>query len=160
MHALWAYESRLRFICILAALIDPDVVRDRRSRQRMARRFRDAVITYGSATKDNVDAASKVRVEAVEKRPPHTTWALTVAGQPLSRLLLRACDEIGTAEFFQQHLSDVPAFSRLSAKDWERAYRVLMLAAGALLEGDSFRRTTSSRRVRIRTAPPRPARNS
>ncbi|MBL8741988.1 MAG: hypothetical protein JNK04_12865, partial [Myxococcales bacterium] len=92
--------------------------------------FRNAVVKHGSATDDNLAAAS-----AVFLRADRHEMSLRVGrtGPPLGRLLLDAHDVIGSADFFNEKLRQVAELADLSPEAWENAYRVLMLAVDALM---------------------------
>lgn len=133
MYGLWEYEKRLRLLRVLLTIADP-----RRSVEPDALRaldgaFRDAVVRHGSATDDNLRAASRVTVQVCsDEHTSELSLEIEPSGPSLGALLLGACDVLGTAEFFDKQLRTLPVFARLTAESWEDAYRVLMLTTDAL----------------------------
>lgn len=134
LHDLWAYQKRLRFLRVLAAVADPRQPVDPDSLEQLDKRFRDAITAFGSATEDNVRAAAAVslRLRRSPRGPAELAFEVGPSAVMLADVLLSLCDLVGTADFYRQHLSDAPELKQLTPELWEDAFRAVMLTTGAL----------------------------
>jgi hypothetical protein len=149
---LWEYGKRLRFLHVFAAMADPRQPLDARSLARIQKQFQRAVIAYGSATEDNVRAASSTSLTLRGATRGRRVLALQSGTPPmgLEDVLLHALHIVGTKKFYDRHLRKLPGLEHVSSATWEDAYRAVMLTACALF-------TRPRHRARARTGNARAA---
>jgi len=140
LHALWGYGNRLNFLRVLMAIADPHQPVDPEGLRQVEQRFRDAIIAFGSATEDNVRAASAMSLRPRRLPRGATELAFEVGPSPtrLADVLLAIYDIVGSADFFNQHLRGAPELKELTPELWEDAFRALMLTTSALFTSPEY----------------------
>jgi hypothetical protein len=132
LYSLWDYRKRLQLLRVLLAIATPDQSVEPEPLAKLARSFADAIVAHGSASEDNLAAASGISL-AVEPGGYTQTLNLNGAGGlSFAELVYSLCDIVGTPEFFVERLGATPELAGMTPDTWEDAYRVLMLAVDAL----------------------------
>src|SRR5690349_7275063 len=80
MYSLWDYRKRLRLLRVLLAIATPGQSIEPEPLAKLANSFADAIVAHGSASEDNLAAASRISLVAEPHGDGTHTLNLNVAG--------------------------------------------------------------------------------